>query len=151
MMISGLIHAYQAIKNENALSLAISAAEFIYKNLYNASSHMLIRSFCEGASNIGGVIDDYSNLIQSLLDLYEATFDEKWIEWAAHLQEKQNELFFDDANGGFFNVTTSDTSILIRMKDGMMKNNMIVFFTLLILFFLKDQDGAEPSAYVSFI
>ncbi|PHZ17329.1 DUF255-domain-containing protein [Rhizopus microsporus ATCC 52813] len=126
MMISGLIHAYQAIKNENALSLAISAAEFIYKNLYNASSHTLIRSFCEGASDIGGVIDDYSNLIQSLLDLYEATLDEKWVEWAAHLQEKQNELFFDDANGGFFNVTTSDTSILIRMKD--------------------DQDGAEPSA-----
>lgn len=127
-MITGLVHAYEAIQDKEILNLAIEAAEFIHKELYNLTTHLLIRSYCHGASDIEGFVDDYSNLIQALLDLYEATFDERWIVWAFDLQEKQNELFYDVESGGYFNVTVHDKSILVRMKE--------------------EQDGAEPSALV---
>ncbi|KAI7906412.1 spermatogenesis-associated protein 20 [Cokeromyces recurvatus] len=126
LMITGLVHAYEALQNESIIKLATETAEFIYRELYNPSTHTLLRSFCDGPSNIEGFVDDYCFLIQALLDLYEATFDERWIEWAFELQEKQNELFYDNEEGGYFNVTVNDKSILIRMKE--------------------EQDGAEPSA-----
>ncbi|KAI9486083.1 MAG: spermatogenesis-associated protein 20 [Benjaminiella poitrasii] len=126
LMITGLVNAYEALQDENIINLAIETAEFIYRELYDPSSCTLLRSFCSGPSNIEGFVDDYSNLIQALLYLYEATFDERWIEWAFALQEKQNELFYDNEEGGYFNVTMNDKSILVRMKE--------------------EQDGAEPSA-----
>ena len=45
-------------------------------------------------------MDDYAFLIRGLMDLYEATFEAKWVEWADKLQKKQNELFWD-ATGNF--------------------------------------------------
>ena len=57
-------------------------------------------------------------MIQGLLDLYETTYEEKWINWAYDLQQKQNELFYDSEHGGFFNVQANDESILVRLKDG---------------------------------
>lgn len=117
-MITGLVHAYDAIQDEEIIKLAMEAAEFIYYNLYDPATHTLLRSYCNGPSDIQGFIDDYCNLIQALLDLYEITFDERWIEWAYALQEKQNELFYDAEQGGYFNVTVNDKSILVRMKEG---------------------------------
>ncbi|KAG2205831.1 hypothetical protein INT47_004014 [Mucor saturninus] len=126
LMITGLVHAFEALQETDILKLAIEAAEFIYREIYNSTTHVLMRCYCQGASDIGGFIDDYSYLIQGLLDLYEVTFDENWIKWAYDLQEKQNELFYDTEDGGYFNVTKHDKSILVRMKE--------------------EQDGAEPSA-----
>lgn len=125
-MITGLVHAYEALQDRQVLQLAINAAEFIYRELYNPATHTVLRSYCQGPSDIEGFIDDYSDLIQALLDLYEATFDERWIQWAYELQEKQNDLFYDTESGGYFNVTKHDKTILVRMKE--------------------EQDGAEPSA-----
>jgi uncharacterized protein YyaL (SSP411 family) len=40
------------------------------------------------------------------------------MEWAYNLQEKQNELFYDEENGGYFVVSKADENMLIRMKEG---------------------------------
>ncbi|KAI8328592.1 Six-hairpin glycosidase-like protein [Choanephora cucurbitarum] len=126
LMITGLVHAYEALEDESILSLAIAAANFIYEELYQPTTHILLRSYCGGASDIEGFIDDYAYLTQALLDLYEVTFDERWLEWAYTLQEKQNQLFYDQQDGGYFNVASSDKTLLLRLKE--------------------EQDGAEPSA-----
>ncbi|KAF7721534.1 Spermatoproteinsis-associated protein 20 [Apophysomyces ossiformis] len=126
LMISGLSQAAQVFGEQSTLDLATDAARFIHKELYQPNTNILLRSYRHGPSTIEGFLDDYSFLIQGLLDLYEATFDEQWIEWAHALQTKQNELFYDEENGGYFSVRESDKSILVRLKD--------------------EQDGAEPSA-----
>ena len=64
--------------------------------------------------------------IQALLDLYEANFAIGDLTWAVALRHKQNSLFFDNTNGGYFNTSGKDETILIHMKE--------------------DYDGAEPSA-----
>lgn len=117
-MITGLVHAFEALQDENILTLAIETADFIYQQLYNPSTNTLYRSYCNGPSDIEAFLDDYSYLIQSLLDLYEVTFDERYIQWAHALQEKQNELFYDSEQGGYFHVSKTDKSILLRMKEG---------------------------------
>ena len=49
-----------------------------------------------------------------------------WLEWAIALQQRQDELFWDEADGGWFSTTGRDPSVLLRMKE--------------------DYDGAEPTA-----
>jgi uncharacterized protein YyaL (SSP411 family) len=122
-MITGLVHAFEALQDESILSQAIKTVDFIYKELYNSTTNTLYRCYCNGPSDIEAFLDDYSYLIQSLLDLYEVTFEEHYIEWAHALQEKQNDLFYDSELGGYFHVSSTDKSILIRMKEG----NLCVF------------------------
>jgi len=57
-------------------------------------------------------------MIRGLLDLYEASLDEQWLQWAVTLQAKLDELFWDSAGAGYFMVTPDDPSILVRMKEG---------------------------------
>lgn len=71
-------------------------------------------------------MDDYAFLIRGLLDLYEASFDSSWIEWAESLQDTQNKLFWDEGGAGFFSSSSGDNSILVRMKEGSF--NFIQFF-----------------------
>ena len=77
-------------------------------------------SYCSelGIAKTEGFADDYAFLIRGLLDLFEAGQDTQWLEWAWQLQQKMDELFWDKEGGGYYTATTSDPSILIRMKEG---------------------------------
>ena len=125
LMISAFSKAYQVLDDPAYLKAATEAAAFIKKELYNPDNATLIRNYREGASDIDGFVDDYAFLIQGLLDLYEASFDIGWIEWAQTLQSTQDKLFYDNESAGYFSATGKDPSILLRLKE--------------------DYDGAEPS------
>ncbi|RIA87673.1 hypothetical protein C1645_827460 [Glomus cerebriforme] len=127
LMISALARAYDALRDEKYLDLAEGAARFIKDRLYNPDEKKLLRSFREEPGKVEGFVDDYSYLIEGLLDLYQSTFNESYLSWAIDLQDQQIKLFYDEqGGGGFFNVGEDKKDILIRLKD--------------------DHDGAEPSA-----
>lgn len=123
LMISSFARAAQILDDPGYLAAAQKAARFIQTQLWKNGA--LLRSYRQGASEIGGFCDDYAFLISGLLDLYEADFDPAWLKWAVALQEKQDALFLDPKNGGYFSVAEGDPTILLRMKE--------------------DYDGAEPS------
>ena len=74
---------------------------------------------------MGGFLDDSTDLISGLLDLYQADFDMHWLKWAVSLQESQDRLFEDAKEGGYFDADSSDPSLLSRTRQA--------------------YDGAEPS------
>ncbi|GAM86177.1 hypothetical protein ANO11243_041880 [Dothideomycetidae sp. 11243] len=126
LAISGLARVASALSSLSPhlsatyLRSALRAAEFIHAYLYNTSSHTLLRVYREGPGSVPGFADDYAFLISGLLDLYSATFDEKWLQWAFDLQETQVRLFYDaEGSGGFFSTAKDSEDILIRSKDAM--------------------------------
>jgi uncharacterized protein YyaL (SSP411 family) len=133
LMISALARASQILGSEgeaNAagspyLAAAIRAAEFLERELYDPARGVLFRSWREGRGATQGFAEDYAYLIQGLLDLYEASFQIRWLQWAERLQLKMDEFFWDDARGGYFNSAAGDASIVLRLKE--------------------DYDGAEPA------
>jgi len=125
LMISAFARAHQVLDDPAHLEAATRSATFVREKLYEAKSGELIRSYRQGASTVKGFVDDYAFLIQGLLDLYEASFDVQWLRWAMQLQEKQDALFLDVEQGGYFSMRGEDKSIVARMKE--------------------DHDGAEPS------
>jgi len=126
LMISAFAKAGAALKNQHYLKMAKQAATFIKKNLYDPHRGLLHRSYCGGKIIAEGFAEDYACLIQALLDLHDATSDSIWLSWAEELQEKMNELFWDQAQGGYFSSAAGDPHLLVRMKE--------------------DYDGAEPAA-----
>ena len=86
------------------------------------SLHILSSLCCRyrelGISKTEGFSSDYAFLVRGLLDLFEGTFDDHWLEWAVQLQAKQDKLFLDKQHGGYFDCTAEDTSILLRTKEG---------------------------------
>ena len=68
------------------LDAATKAAGFISDKLWDADNKVLFRSFYESRSDTRGFADDYAFLIEGLLDLFEATGEEKWLKWADELQ-----------------------------------------------------------------
>jgi uncharacterized protein len=108
------------------LASARRAALFIWKHLWNAESRTLLRRYRKGDAAVEGYAEDYAYLVFGLLELFQADGDPRWLEWALMLQRRQDELFADPNEGGWFSTTGQDDSVLLRLKE--------------------DYDGAEPSA-----
>ena len=122
MVISAFAKAYQVLSDPGHLQAAQRAADFVQKRLYQKR---LLRSYREGPSSVFAFAEDYAFLIQGLLDLYEADFDPRWLQWAGELQVQMSALFADP-KGGYFNTEEGAPDILFRLRD--------------------DHDGAEPAA-----
>ena len=62
-------------------------------------------------------LDDYAFLIQGLLDLYEASFNVRYLRAAIELVDLTLEHFEDREEGGFFLTADDGEELLIRVKE----------------------------------
>ncbi|MBC8285482.1 MAG: thioredoxin domain-containing protein [Nitrospinae bacterium] len=100
LIISAMAKAAQVLQDEKYLKAAQRSAKFIKEKLYE--NEKLVRRYREKEAKFTASLDDYAYLIQGLIDLYEADFDEQWLSWANALQKKQDELFWDKEIGGYY-------------------------------------------------
>ena len=102
------------------LEAAVSAVDFIRKELFDLQSKTLFRVYREGPGSTPGLCDDYAFFIHGLIDLYEATFDDSYLEFADLLQKRQNELFTSSDSPGFYTTPSPHPpDLLMRLKSGM--------------------------------
>ena len=94
---------------------AIDTAETILAGLRRADSR-LGRSWKDGRATGEGVLEDYADLADGLLALYEATFDERWFIAARELADTILEHFVDPP-GGFFDTADDHETLVTRPKD----------------------------------
>ena len=111
---------------EPYLQAARRAAAFLRDRMWNPGTRTLLRRYRDGHAEIEAYAEDYAFLIFGLLELFQADADPAWLDWAVALQRRQDELFWDDLDAGWFSTTGRDASVLLRMKE--------------------DYDGAEPTA-----
>jgi uncharacterized protein YyaL (SSP411 family) len=106
--------------------IAVSAARSIRRTLWRESDRVLLRRFRDGEAAVEGFCEDYACLAFGLIELFQATADPEWLDWALTLTNVQTERFRDPADGGWFSTTGKDPTVLLRLKE--------------------DYDGAEPAA-----
>ncbi|MCJ1276117.1 hypothetical protein MMC21_003922 [Puttea exsequens] len=117
---SSALQALDSKKASECLKAALSAATFIKKELWDAESKTLYRVYREGRGDTAGLCDDYAFLIHGLIDLYEATFDDLYLEFADTLQKRQLELFASPDSPGFYTTPSPHPpDLLMRLKSGM--------------------------------
>ncbi len=100
---------------ERYRAAATDAADQILAGLRRPDGR-LGRSWKDGRSTGEGVLEDYADLADGLLALYEATFDERWFVAARELGDAILEHFVDPA-GGFFDTADDHEALVTRPKD----------------------------------
>jgi uncharacterized protein YyaL (SSP411 family) len=99
LAISALAAAARAWDDATARADAEATAAFI---LDRSGDGALFRTFAGGRAHGVGFLDDHAGFVAALVDLYEATFEPRWIEHALRLNRIVVHEFWDDDAGGFF-------------------------------------------------
>lgn len=116
LMIGALAKAYQVLGDSWCLSGAKEAQAFIEENLTSDQGRLFIR-YREGQAVHDGQLDDYAFYAFGLLELYEASFDVRYLNIASEISEKMLELFFDEAEGGFYMYAHDRDKLISRPKE----------------------------------
>lgn len=148
LMIAALARAAGALQDPDLAVAASRAADFLLEVMRTPEGRLMHR-YRQGA-DIQANLDDYAFLIWGLIELYEATFDVKYLKAAVHLNEIMYKHFWDDEAGGFFFTADDGEELLVRKKeyyDGALPSgNSIALLNLLRLLHLTGDTSLEEKA-----
>ena len=116
MMISAFASAAQVLGQEQYAKAACDAADFLLATLRTADGKLL-HSYKDGQARFNGYLDDYACLIDGLVDVYQATFEPRYLDEALSLAETMIALFHDQADKGFFYTSSDHEELIARNKE----------------------------------
>jgi uncharacterized protein YyaL (SSP411 family) len=95
--------------------VAEANATFIFDKLWDGQR--LLHSYKDGRARFNAYLDDYANVADGLLSLYQLTFDEQWLKRAESLAEIIINRFGDEQQGGFYFTASGHEELIARTKD----------------------------------
>jgi uncharacterized protein YyaL (SSP411 family) len=95
---------------------AIRAADFILDNMRRDDGRLL-HTWRGNKAKLDAYLDDYASLANSLVSLYELTFNERWVDEAVRLIDIVLEKFADPDGGGFFYTAIDHEKLITRTKE----------------------------------
>ncbi len=116
LMIAALAKGYQVFGNDTYAEAAKGAAHFILTTLKTADGRLL-RRYRQGDAAYPGYLDDYAFLVWGLIELYEATFEVRWLAEAALLNEEMINVYWDGKEGGLFFTGKGNEKLITRSKE----------------------------------
>jgi len=116
LMLKAYVDAYRTFQSEEYLKRALKNAEFINSNL-RTDNLGLYRSYKKGKTGTHAFLDDYAFTIQAYISLYQATFNEYWLNEARILTDYAIEHFFDSLSGMFYYTSDLDPSLIARKME----------------------------------
>src|SRR4029079_12689130 len=116
LMIDALARAARIVEQPEYAIAAEKAADFILSQMSHADGRLL-HTWRAGRAKLDAYLDDYSYFINSLVTLYEATFNERWIDQAVRLADVMIQLLADRDRGGVFFTADDHEQLIARNKD----------------------------------
>jgi hypothetical protein len=100
------------------IKVASKTAGFILNYMWKGD--VLYHRYAKGEVAIEGFLDDYSYLTYGLIQLYEATFNEVYLQAAADLTKRMVSKFWDEQNGGFYQTQSPPAGMpkIKQLYDG---------------------------------
>ncbi len=155
LMIASLAKGARVLNEPRYAEAAARAADFVLNNL--CKDGRLLRTYRKGQARLPGNLADYAFFIEGLLNLYEATFEQKWLDEAVRLADASIRYFFDEAGGAFFFTASDAEKLIVRSKhphDGAIPSGNSVhamnLLRLAVLFDRKDFRAKTESILRSF-
>jgi len=115
LMLGVLSFAGVVLGEERYITAAKRAADFMLLHLKRQGR--LLHCWRQGQADILATLEDYAFFINGLIDLYEASFDEQYLNEAKGLTEDMINLFEDRAQGGFYLTANDAPELIIRPKE----------------------------------
>ena len=116
LMISALAEAGGALERREYTEAAVAATEFVLRELRTEEGRLL-RTWKDGRRTIDAYLEDHAFLLEALITVYEATFEERFYLEAVRLADTMIERFGDPEQGGFFTTAGEFEPFVSRRKD----------------------------------
>jgi uncharacterized protein YyaL (SSP411 family) len=123
LAISAMAFGGRVLHEERYLAAARNAADFVLTKMRREGR--IVRTWKDGVIKTVGFLEDQAFVVQGLLDLWEATFEARWLDEALAIATAQEGAFADVDNGGWFMTSRDGETLIAREKP--------------------QYDGAEPS------
>jgi uncharacterized protein YyaL (SSP411 family) len=123
LLISSLAQGAYILAEPRYRQAAVEAGEFVLRDMMRDGE--LLRTHRHGESRLPAYLDDHAFTVNAFVDLYESTFELKWLREAEALAEKMVAQFWDEAAGNFYYTSEAHPNLIVRTKPS--------------------YDGAEPS------
>ncbi len=81
LMIAALAEAGAVLGREDYLDAARACADFVWEQMRDSDGNLL-RTYKDGRAHLNAYLEDHAFLLEALLTLYEATFEQHWFERA---------------------------------------------------------------------
>jgi uncharacterized protein len=116
LAIAALADAGAVLRREDYLDAGRRCADFLLETMRDGSGRLL-RTYKDGDARLNAYLEDHAFLVEALLALYEATFEERWFTAARALAETMIERFGDPERGGFFATSSDHEELIARRKE----------------------------------
>jgi uncharacterized protein YyaL (SSP411 family) len=116
LAIAAFAEAGAVLERRDLLDVARGAADFVLGSMRDPDGRLL-RTFNDGQARLNAYLEDHAFLLEALLALYSATFEERWFVEARTLGDTIIERFADRASGGFFTTSDDHEHLVARRKD----------------------------------
>ena len=115
MMIRALAEGGLVLDRPDFIDAARTCASFLRRDV--DVDGVLHRSFGGGSARIPAFLEDYAQLADGLMALYEATLNLEWLTWARDLVGRMVVLFADDDESGFYDTSAQHDQLAIRPRE----------------------------------
>jgi uncharacterized protein YyaL (SSP411 family) len=133
LMTSAFVAAYTALGHEQYRAAAIRNIDFLLARfssqspmrndamtndeMTNDEMTSLRHSWKSGPARYDAFLDDYAFLIAALTDVYQITFEERYLQLAGLYTEHVMRHFYDTESGMFFFTGAQQVDVILRKRD----------------------------------
>ena len=110
-----LAEAGRALGRSDYVAAAVRNAEFLLDSMRRDGR--LLRTWKGGQARLKGYLEDYAMVAAALVDVYEATFERRWLDAARRLADDLVGLFWDDTLEGFYDTGHDHERLIVRPRN----------------------------------
>jgi uncharacterized protein YyaL (SSP411 family) len=115
LMLRAFAFAASVLNRQDYREIAEKNASFLMEKL--VVDGRLRRSYKDGQARFNGYLEDYACVADGLVELYEATFETRWIAEAGFLADAILEHFWDAEKGAFYDTAADHEELVTRPRD----------------------------------
>jgi uncharacterized protein len=110
-----LAEAGRALGRADYVAAAVRNAQFLLEAMRREGR--LLRTWKNGEARLKAYLEDYAMVAVALIDVYEATFDRRWLDAARSLADDMIGLFWDEQLGGFYDTGHDHERLIVRPRN----------------------------------
>ena len=116
LMIAAFARGARLLDEPVYATAAMRGVDFILNHLRGSEGRLLHR-YRDGESKITAHLDDYAFFVWGLIELYEATFEDRFLKTALLLNTSMVEHYWDEKAAGFFFTPDDGEALIVRKKE----------------------------------
>jgi len=110
-----LAEAGRALGRSDYIAAAVENAGFVLEAM--RAEGRLLRTWKGGRAKLKAYLEDYAMVAAALLEVYEATFERRWLDEARALAGEMVRLFWDEQLEGFYDTGSDAEQLIVRPRN----------------------------------